>query len=1060
MHEAEFLCTIAEQSLLRQRVIIPLKKICFLLRLSFVIFQKFHRHSGTMSLQIKRTLYTTAIILALQTNSFSQATQTNIDPDGDFKLAKELYQKEQFSLAYPLFKNISLIAAPDSKLPISTQLEAKYYSIVCGLKMNESTAEAAAKEFVDLEHNAPRIQMMSYHLGEYYFRKQDFVDALAYYEKAGVNNVSNSEIASMKFHQGYSYFTLQQFAEAKPLFDAIRQIPNDPNYLDANYYYGFISFYDKNYNQAMESFRLVENHETYQKIVPYYIAEILYFNGEKDKAIQYGEERLAKGDQYYDLQLRQLVGHAYFEQKNYRKALPYLEYYVEKTEKVRREDLYELSYAYYETGQLPKAIAGFKELGGKEDSLSQNSMYLLADSYLKTGQKANARNAFLFSTTNSSNAGQKEISRFHYAKLSYELGYQDIALNELQSFLTTYPNSTYIAEAKELLVGVLANTNNYGDALALYESLIGKSENVKKVYPKILYGRAVELVNDQQLNQADQLLTSLMAAPYNSSYLPLANFWKGEIAYRGNNFDAAIQYYNEYLKNPVTNGEVNATNAKYNLGHAYLQKQGYRQALGFFEQVTKSVSSASSSVEQDAYVRSADAYFMDRNYRQASSMYDVVLNNNLPASDYALYQKAIISGANNRTTEKITLLSSLEQRYPNSPLVPDANLEIANTYLGNEDFRLAIPPLQKIVRNTKAVALHPQAYLKTGVAYYNLDNNQDALASFKSLISTFPNSAESDDAIEYVRDIFVTSNRPDEFITFMRTNGKQVSFSEEDSLTYASANLRYNSNDQANALTGFQNYLTRFPNGRYAIDASYYSAEIYNGRKDFANAIKGYSYVASKAPNKFAERSVLQSARISFFELKDFVQAEQYFTQLNSIATQPDVRLEAMRGLLRSQYRLNKWKEAVPNAEQLLTQKGIATDDKMMANMVIAKSHQANNLLPEATATYKNVVALGKSEFAAEARYQLAYILFQQNRNTEAEKAAFEVINKAGSYEYWTTRSYILLGDIYLKQKDYFNAEATLKSVYDNATTTELKDEAKAKLDAVIEEKNKNSKVE
>ena len=58
----------------------------------------------------------------------------------------------------------------------------------------------------------------------------------------------------------------------------------DPNNLDANYYFGFISFYEKDYKSALESFRKVENHETYQKIVPYYITELLYFNGEKDKA--------------------------------------------------------------------------------------------------------------------------------------------------------------------------------------------------------------------------------------------------------------------------------------------------------------------------------------------------------------------------------------------------------------------------------------------------------------------------------------------------------------------------------------------------------------------------------------------------------------------------------------------------------------------------------------------------------------------------------------------------------------------------------------------------------
>ncbi len=64
----------------------------------------------------------------------------------------------------------------------------------------------------------------------------------------------------------------------------------------------------------------------------------------------------------------------------------------------------------------------------------------------------------------------------------------------------------------------------------------------------------------------------------------------------------------------------------------------------------------------------------------------------------------------------------------------------------------------------------------------------------------------------------------------------------------------------------------------------------------------------------------------------------------------------------------------------------------------------------------------------------LQKLLTLQNKLAEAEKAGFDVINKAGSYDYWITKAYILLGDIYFKQQDYFNAEATLKSVVENAT--------------------------
>jgi TolA-binding protein len=324
----------------------------------------------------------------------------------------------------------------------------------------------------------------------------------------------------------------------------------------------------------------------------------------------------------------------------------------------------------------------------------------------------------------------------------------------------------------------------------------------------------------------------------------------------------------------------------------------------------------------------------------------------------------------------------------------------------------------------------------------------------------YPNSQESDEAIEYIRSIFIFNQKPEQFAAFMKQNGKQLTYSEEDSLTYRSALLRYEAKDYAGALQGFSNYLSKFPDGQNSIEANYIAAEINLSNKNNIAALPFYNAVAAKAPNKYAERSVLQSARIYFFDLKDYANAEIYYTQLKNIATQQEDKLEAMRGLLRCQYKQQQWKEAVANAQDLLQEKNIATDDKMMANLCIAKSREEDKQFNEALAAYKQIIVLGKAEFSAEAQYHIAEILYQQNKNTEAEKAGFEVIKKYGSYDYWVTKAYILLGDVYVQENDLFNAEATFKSVAENATIAELKEEAQQKLNEVEELKAKSNKVQ
>ena len=990
----------------------------------------------------------------------AQSTAIYNDPDAEFKRAKDWFQQEKFSLAYPVFKHLYSNTTEYSNIPDQLYSESHYYYIICGLKLQDSTTELLAERFINLDTHRPLVQRMSFYLGEYYFQRKDYIKAQNIYTQTSIDNLSNAEIASLKFHEAYSFFVMKQFDKANPLFNVVRQLTKDPNYIEANYYYGFICFFEKNYKEALAAFKIAEKNPDYEMVIPFYLSEIYYFNGQKDLALEIGLKALQNGKQYYDLQMRQLVGHILFEQRNFEKAQPYLEKYVAGTDKVRREDLYELSYCYYEASNWKPAIDGLKQLGGGEDSLAQNSMYLLANAYLKINDKVNARNAFQFCASNTSNAFQKEVAGFNFAKLSYELNYYDVASKGLQSFISTYPKSIYIPEAKEILINTLANTSNYEEALGLFNKLPVKSAEIQKIYPGILYGRSVELINDHQFVAADSLLSRLMSAPNNSQQIALCSFWRGELAYRTGKLDNAIVYFVNYLNAPKTSGQATVLNAHYSLAYTYLKKENYPSAKDHFDQVANFINANSAAIEQDAFVRSADCDFMRKDFKQALKKYDQVITMQLPATDYAMFQKAIIAGAMNKPAEKISILQDITAKYSNSNLVADASLELANTYLANENYAAAISPLEKIIEQKNTESYLPQVYLKLGVANFNMEKNQESLNYFKKLVSSYPNSQESSEAIEYIRNLFVARQQSGDYISFMKQNGIDVSVNEADSLSYRSAMLRFDAKDYNAAARGFIQYIANFPDGKYLIEANYFTAEILLQQKENIKSVEYYKVVADKSPNKYAERSCLQVARIYFFDLKDYINAAHYYTKLKTIATQQENRLESMRGLLRCQFKSQQWAEASPNAKDLLKEKGIANDDLMMANMVLAKNYQLSNNPDQAIVNYKQVIAAGRSEYAAESLFRLAEIQFQQHQLATAEKTAFEVIKKWGSYELWVAKSYVLLGDIYFEQKDLFNAEATFKSIVDNTTILEIKKEAQTKLDAVLMEKNKTNKIE
>src|SRR6476469_898080 len=155
---------------------------------------------------IMKKLCIPVLLCTLSFFSYSQQSVYYKDPSEKFLEAKEYFQKGQYSLAYPLLRELQQSVTEKDRINNTVQVqEIDYYAISTALLQNESRAEEQAKEYINLTRNNARVQMMNYQLAEFYFRKRDFPNAVALYEGANISNLNNREIADMKFHKGYSY---------------------------------------------------------------------------------------------------------------------------------------------------------------------------------------------------------------------------------------------------------------------------------------------------------------------------------------------------------------------------------------------------------------------------------------------------------------------------------------------------------------------------------------------------------------------------------------------------------------------------------------------------------------------------------------------------------------------------------------------------------------------------------------------------------------------------------------------------------------------------------------
>ena len=143
-------------------------------------------------------------------------------------------------------------------------------------------------------------------------------------------------------------------------------------------------------------------------------------------------------------------------------------------------------------------------------------------------------------------------------------------------------------------------------------------------------------------------------------------------------------------------------------------------------------------------------------------------------------------------------------------------MEIANTYLSNEQFRESIPYLKNVLSSSGNDALKPSALLRSGLANYNLGNNAEALSKYNELLKQYPNSVEAQEALDNAKSIYVEEGRSSEYINFAKGMGIAISASQEDQLAYQEAEVQFNNGNFPAALQKFEDYLSKFPDGKYA----------------------------------------------------------------------------------------------------------------------------------------------------------------------------------------------------------------------------------------------------
>ena len=981
-----------------------------------------------------------------------------------YKRGEEFFQKGVYGYAMTEYKAaMEQMVPPNEPEWEQLRMRSELGYAKSAVRLEQPDGEKLILDFIRKYKPDPLASQALLEVANYFYNAQKYDKAVEFYKQINPRELNSTQRQELYFKIGYSYFVQKKFKEAEANFKEIKDIQGEYFY-PANYYYGLCKFFNNQYAEAIKTFRLVERSKEYKPHVPYYISQIHFAQRDFDELISYAEPKLNDRTLRNLKELNQLVGQAYFEKGDYKKALPFLEKFSESSGTMREEEFYQLAYTQYQVGQYAKAAKNFEQLSSVNSPLGQMAMYYLGDSKLRLKDKVGARNAFNAASKMAFDKDIQQNALINYAKLSYELRYDKEALAALQEIK---PGSRNYNEAQTLMSEIFVNTRNYDQAITTLEGMPNKTTKLKEAYQQVLYLRALQHIKDGRNAQAQTLLDKSVANSVNTETKALALYWLGDLAYQNKDYTKSIDYLNQFIalaKNIKTlPDEASVHTANYIQGYNYLKRANYTTAQGYFTDAVAGIKRNRTSIRNkavkdgvlgDATLRAGDCLFKKNNYKEAIKFYDEAVTAKYPGFQYALFQKAIIEGLRGNTTDKIIALEDLINKHKTSEFADDALFQLGLTYQDIKQSSKATDAFKRLVAEYPNSELVNNSLLRLGLVAYNTGSLQTAINYYKQVFSHQPKKDEADAALTALREIYIKDlGDPEGYNAFLETiPGYKLDNSQKDENAFAAAESAYEKGNYERAITDYTDYIRRYPNGVNILLAYYHRGESFAVLKQYDKALSDYEWVISKGSgNRYYVDALGKAADIAYKGDKDFKKAYDYFIKWEAAATTASDKFEAQLGAMRSAYKLGDV-NAVQAAAKKVSSNAAATDAQAaQAHFYLGKIAFDRKEIDGAMQSFIKVMQMSDNEQTAEARYLVAQIHYLKRDLEKAKKRCLDNNNDNSNYPYWVGKSLLLLSDIFAEQDDLFSARTVLEALIDNYEnkTDDIIPTAKKKLDAL-----------
>ena len=588
-------------------------------------------------------------------------------------------------------------------------------------------------------------------------------DQIAEYGKYDVSPYHAPQLYQLKPSQEHlQYFFDGQNILAsgkKPDYKALRtryqRLYNagDPTYRhEAEYYLGYIDYAEGKYTSALKHFNALPLEDKYQETVPFYRMQILYAQGQWKEAMREAET-YTPAEELYQIEALRIKAECLLQLGREAEALKAFRTYLSRARSVVASSAYNAGVLEFKNRQYSAAITnGGMATQSEYSQLRQLAYMLVGQSTLQLAEIQQARMAFEQAADIAD--GDKDtrvLAAYNVCAIAHNTNsvWGD-EVKVLESFLNSYPTSSYADRVSQYLVEVYSTTRNYSAALQSIAKIKNPGPALIRAKQHLHYQWGVQNYLNAGFSQAEaQFDQSVKLGSKDEISYAESFFWRGEARYHQNNFRGAISDYQMFIRLNQRQAQPGLfAAAHYNCGYAYMKLEDYNAAIGSLSGYIAQPSEHGSETYTDGMLRLADCYYYTRQFHLAEQYYHQAGQQVSNQRDYALYQEALMMGLQKRYADKQKKLDELLSDSLSSDLLDDAWLDKGRTSLLQNDAPAAIHSFQQVLEHYEDSPIAPQAAVELAMAYNGLGQTDAAQKVYEMVAQRWPDTDAAQTAAE------------------------------------------------------------------------------------------------------------------------------------------------------------------------------------------------------------------------------------------------------------------------------------------------------------------------